>query len=133
MKTKQNSLESILNFKNNWTKYFLLIQSINLALSLLIIPLFRWATSYILKLGDIPYISYTNFIESLVAHPFVFLTLFLLLILLIIIVYFQFTFFIIGLYSIKKEQFSLKNILFTSLSRLKLFKPSSLLFLLGIF
>lgn len=99
----------------------------------IIIPIFTFLTSWILKLSHIPYVSYTNILEIITHHPVGSLTLILELVLIVGVIFFQFTFLLTGITNISRDNFSLKEVWFASWRRLIQLRPTSVLFFIGYF
>lgn len=89
-------------FRQHWGSYVLLLLTMNLALEWLVIPLLRWLTEQVLKLGNIPYLTITNLPEVL-GHPLVELGLLAVVLLLLLALYWQFSFLLSGIALIKQE------------------------------
>ena len=120
-------------FKRSWGSYLFFFLGINLFIEAIIIPIFTFLTSWILKLSHIPYVSYTNILEIITHHPIGSLALILELILIIAVIFFQFTFLLTGITSISRDNFSLKEVWFASWRRLIQLRPTSVLFFIGYF
>lgn len=99
----------------------------------IIIPIFTFLTSWILKLSHIPYVSYTNILEIITHHPVGSLALILELVLIVGVIFFQFTFLLTGITNISRDNFSLKEVWFASWRRLIQLRPTSVLFFIGYF
>lgn len=56
-------------FKRSWGSYLFFFLGINLFIEAIVIPIFTFLTSWILKLSHIPYVSYTNILEIITHHP----------------------------------------------------------------
>ncbi len=56
-------------FLRHWGSYILLIVGTNIALEMLVIPLVQFLIAFILKQGNIPYVSNTNLLTILTRHP----------------------------------------------------------------
>ena len=65
------------NFKQHWLEYIALFIGIDIFTQVLVIPVFRYVTTGILKAGAIPFISYQNIIIIITTHTLVFLCLIL--------------------------------------------------------
>ena len=96
-------------FKRSWGSYLFFFLGINLFIEAIIIPIFTFLTSWILKLSHIPYVSYTNILEIITHHPVGSLALILELVLIVGVIFFQFTFLITGITKIKSENLSIKK------------------------
>lgn len=120
-------------FKRSWGSYLFFFLGINLFVEAIVVPVFTFLTSLILKLSHIPYVSYTNILEIITHHPIGSLALILELILIIAVIFFQFTFLLTGITSISRDNFSLKEVWFASWRRLIQLRPTSVLFFIGYF
>lgn len=114
-------------------KLLVFFLGINLFIEAIIIPIFTFLTSWILKLSHIPYVSYTNILEIITHHPVGSLTLILELVLIVGVIFFQFTFLLTGITNISRDNFSLKEVWFASWRRLIQLRPTSVLFFIGYF
>ncbi len=88
-------------FLRHWGSYILLIVGTNIALEMLVIPLVQFLIAFILKQGNIPYVSNTNLLTILTRHPAVLGALLLLLAFVLALVFLQFTFQLFGIKSIR--------------------------------
>ena len=120
-------------FKRSWGSYLFFFLGINLFIEAIIIPIFTFLTSWILKLSHIPYVSYTNILEIITHHPVGSLALILELVLIVGVIFFQFTFLLTGITNISRDNFSLKEVWFASWRRLIQLRPTSVLFFIGYF
>ena len=120
-------------FKRSWGSYLFFFLGINLFIEAIVIPIFTFLTSWILKLSHIPYVSYTNILEIITHHPVGSLALILELVLIVGVIFFQFTFLLTGITNISRDNFSLKEVWFTSWERLIQLRPTSILFFIGYF
>lgn len=120
-------------FKRSWGSYLFFFLGINLFIEAIIIPIFIFLTSWILKLSHIPYVSYTNILEIITHHPVGSLALILELVLIVGVIFFQFTFLLTGITNISRDNFSLKEVWFASWRRLIQLRPTSVLFFIGYF
>lgn len=114
-------------------KLLVFFLGINLFIEAIIIPIFTFLTSWILKLSHIPYVSYTNILEIITHHPVGSLALILELVLIVGVIFFQFTFLLTGITNISRDNFSLKEVWFASWRRLIQLRPTSVLFFIGYF
>lgn len=118
-------------FGQQWISYLLLFISLNIGLQFAII-FFNAAASWVLRLQDIPYLSYTNLI-ILLQKPIATLLLLLLFILLITTVFLQFSYLLLGMRQIKQRRFNLIQLIKESWQALRRQSWQSSLFLLGYF
>jgi glycerophosphoryl diester phosphodiesterase len=70
----------------------------------LLIPLLSSSTKFILRQGQINYISFDNIGEIIINHPGVSLSLLIVLIGIVLAIFFEFTFLLLSVYFIKKQQ-----------------------------
>lgn len=98
-------------YKQHWFYFLLLISGVNLLIELLVIPLFQFGVSGLLQLGDITYLSYTNFLPIFINHPFVSLGLVLLIGILLFVTFLQFVFVLRGIVQIRQHRFYFKSLL----------------------
>lgn len=99
-----------------------------------VVPLFTFFTKIVLASGDIPYLSFDNFIPIIRQHPLVFLGLFMLLCLFSLVIFFEFTFLLLSIYFIrKKEEIGLYQLLSLTFKQLKKVIGSEILFFLFYF
>lgn len=117
-------------FRKYWLRFLLLFVGLDLFNQLIVIPLFRWAATYILQAGAIPFISYQNIVTILTTHTFVAISLIIELILLIFIIYVQFAFMLVGIKNIDRN---LKLIFKQTWMAIKHIRFGSLLVLLAYF
>ena len=117
-------------FKKYWLRFLLLFVSLDLFNQIIVIPLFRWAATYILQAGAIPFISYQNIMTILTTHTLVVIALLLELVLLILVIYLQFAFMLVA---VRYINCSLKLILKRTWQAMKHLRFGSLLVLLAYF
>ncbi|MDT2815783.1 glycerophosphodiester phosphodiesterase [Vagococcus carniphilus] len=97
-------------------------------------PFLASMTRFILRQGNLSYISYDNLGLILSKHPIVFISLIGMLLLLVTSVFFEFTFLLLSIYFIQiRQPISLKQLLKGTLLQLKKIKFSTLLFFLFYF
>lgn len=97
-------------------------------------PLLASSTRFLLKQGDIAYISYDNIGAILSQHPIIFVGLIGMLLLMVVSVFFEFAFLLLSIYFIKKQEpISLKQLLKGTFLQLRKIKGSTLLFFLFYF
>ncbi|MFC6348280.1 glycerophosphoryl diester phosphodiesterase membrane domain-containing protein [Vagococcus carniphilus] len=97
-------------------------------------PFLASMTRFILRQGNLAYISYDNLGMIAFNHPFVFVSLIGMLILLVISVFFEFTFLLLSIYFIQiRQPISLRQLLKGTLLQLKKIKFGTLLFFLFYF
>lgn len=96
------------NFRKYWLQYIALFIGIDLFTQVLIIPLFRYLTTAILKASAIPFISYQNIITIISTHTLMFLCLILELIVLLLVIYGEFSLILLGIREISQGRFSFR-------------------------
>ena len=115
------------NFKNYWLQYIMLFLGIDLVSQFIIIPVFRYLTTYILQAGAIPFVSYQNVVIIITQHTFVFLALIIELLVLIGVIYVEFSFLLIGIRNISKNKFVFKEMFIKTGQAVKQMHPGSYL------
>lgn len=120
-------------FKQYWLNYFIVFLGLDLITQALIIPLFRYVTTFVLQAGAIPFVSYQNLITIITTHTAIFLILLLELVALICIIYLLFAFLLISIREINDECFSLKKSWRRTWQAFKRIRVGSLLLLLAYF
>lgn len=100
-------------FKQHWVAYLALFLGLDLINQWVVIPAFRWVTTFILQAGEIPFISYQNIVRICQEHPFVIVGLVVELLVLLVAVYWQFAFLLLSV-----REFSAGRTSFRSLGRL---------------
>ncbi|QNQ82827.1 glycerophosphodiester phosphodiesterase [Lactobacillus sp. PV012] len=119
-------------FQNFW-QYIGLLLSVSLFLELILIPFFRFLTTFILQAGKVPFISYQNIVILLTTHPLVCLLLLVELVAIIIVIYGEFSYLMIGIEEINKQGFRLRKTIFRTKGVLTKVKISSLVYLIIYF
>ncbi|WP_252893589.1 glycerophosphoryl diester phosphodiesterase membrane domain-containing protein [Lentilactobacillus senioris] len=98
------------------------------------VPVFTWLTSWILRMGNIPYVSYTNAIEIITGSPWVALGLLAELLALVVVIYWQFAFILLSIVNIRQEKpRTLWAVLRKTILSLQGTSPVTFLFFLGYF
>ncbi|MGO3115630.1 glycerophosphoryl diester phosphodiesterase membrane domain-containing protein [Enterococcus pseudoavium] len=121
-------------FIRHWGSYILLIVGTNIVLEMCVIPICQFLISFILKQGQIPYVSNTNISTILTQHPAVLVALLLLLALVLTLVFLQFTFQLFGIKSIQtKEDRSLWELFKQSVYHMRHLRPTTFFFFLFYF
>lgn len=121
-------------FLRHWGSYILLIVGTNIVLEMLVIPCVQFLVAFILKQGNIPYVSNTNILTILTKHPAVLGALLLLLALVLTLVFLQFTFQLFGIKSIQtKEDRSLWELFKQSIYHMRHLRPATFFFFLFYF
>lgn len=98
------------------------------------LPLLGSMTRLILHRGSIDYLSTDNIPTLISQHPGVFFSLIAVLLLILLLVYFEFTFLLMSVYFIKKQEpISLKQLLQLTIRQIKKVRPMIFLFFLAYF
>lgn len=118
-------------FGRQWASYLMLFISLNIVLQIAI-AFFNGAASWILRLQDIPYISYTN-LDILIQKPIATILLLLLFILLLSLVFMQFSYLLLGMRQIKQRRFNILQLVKESWATVRNQTWTSALFLLAYF
>ena len=96
------------NFRIHWLEYVALFIGIDIFTQMLIIPLFRYVTTGILKASAIPFVSYQNIVTIITTHTGVALLLIFELVILLLVIYGVFALILLGIREISQNRFSLK-------------------------
>lgn len=120
-------------FKKHLLQYILLFLSLDLISQFIVIPLFRYVTTFVLQAGAIPFVSYQNVITIITTHTSIFIILIIELILLMLVVYSEFAFLLISVKNIKTATFTLSGVFKETFISLKTLRVSSLLLLIAYF
>lgn len=110
-------------FQKHWLQYLSLFILLDLLNQFIVIPLFRYVTTFVLQAGAIPFISYQNVITIITSNTLDFGLLIVELIVLIMAVYIEFSFLLLGIHSIKESHFNFRNVwkqTFRSLTHMRL-------------
>lgn len=130
MKTAINDLKKYtFEFRQHWLGYLMLLLGLDLVNQFLIIPLFRYATTFILQASAIPFVSYQNIVTIITSHTFVFVILIIELLLLLLVIYAEFAFTLLSIKQISDEEFTLKNVFRQTWQRIKQIRFASLILL----
>lgn len=120
-------------FQRHWLSYFSLFVSVDLVIQLIVIPLFRLATTLILQAAQIPFISYQNVVIIARHHPLAVVALLVELICLLLVVDLQFAAVLLGIRDISREMFTVRGLVREIGQTLRRLRPSSLLVLMVYF
>lgn len=120
-------------FRRHWLEYLLLFLSLDLLNQFVIIPLFRYITTFVLQAGAIPFVSYQNVITIITTHTIVFIILIIELLSLMLVIYAQFAYLLHGVRAIYSENFTLKNSFKQTWQNIKGIRLGSLLLLVLYF
>ena len=99
------------NFRMHWLEYIALFIGIDIFTQMLIIPLFRYVTTGILKASAIPFVSYQNIVTVITTHTGAAVLLIVELVILLLVIYGIFALILLGIREISQNQFSLKLLL----------------------
>lgn len=99
------------NFRRHWLEYIALLVGVDIFTQMLVIPVFRYVTTGILKASAIPFISYQNIITIITTHTVVFLCLLIELAILLLVIYGVFALILLGIREISQEKFTFKFLL----------------------
>lgn len=113
-------------FRQHWLAFIVLFIGIDLLNQLILIPIFRLATTYILQAGGIPFISYQNIGLLITQHSLVVVGLIIELVLLLLVIYWQFALLLLGLRPILQNQVSFRRLLKQSFQAMRHIRPGSL-------
>lgn len=117
------------NFKRHWLEYIALFIGIDIFTQVLVIPVFRYVTTGILKAGAIPFISYQNIVTIITTHTLVFLCLILELAILLLVIYGGFAVILLGIREISQGRFTFRFLLKELIQTYKSVRISSVLLL----
>ncbi len=92
------------NFRIHWLEYVALFIGIDIFTQMLIIPLFRYVTTGILKASAIPFVSYQNIVTIITTHTGVALLLIVELVILLLVIYGVFALILLGIREISQYQ-----------------------------
>lgn len=121
------------HFNQHWWIYLTLFVSVDLVIQLVVIPIFRLVTTFVLQAGAIPFVSYQNIVTIVSQHPLVVVALLLELVGLLLVIYWQFAIILLGVRDIQDGTISVRRLLAESGQSLRQLRASSLLVLLGYF
>lgn len=130
----KNSIKKSLEFIKDGMRSSKSVILANVIILFIIAPLMVTLTRFILKAGDIPYLSYDTVGTIVFHHPIVLSLLILMLFLLVLTLYFEYTFLLMTMYFIKnKEPISLRQLGKETIFQMKKLKISNFLFFLCYF
>ena len=93
-------------FCQNWLRYLLLFMGLSLFNQFIVIPFFRYITTFVLQASAIPFVSYQNVVMIITTHTVAFLILIIELLLLLVILYAQLAYLLHGVWDIKHQVFT---------------------------
>ena len=120
-------------FLKNWWQYLTLFVSVDLVIQLVVIPVFRFITTFVLQEGEIPFVSYQNVVTIFREHPLVVICLLLELLVLLLVIYWQFAIVLLGVRDIRQGKVGVRQLLLESERSLRQLRLASLAILLGYF
>ncbi len=130
----KNSFLHLFRFLRSTMSYFRDVLLLHGFMLFILLPFLTSLIKFILRRGQIDYLSYDSIGIILREHPGVLLALIAVLLAILIGVFFEFTFLLISVFFIKKkEPISLRQLLRGTLIQLKKIRPSSILFFLVYF
>ena len=130
---KENT-NQLIDFLKQTTRYFRDVLLMHGLLLFMIIPLLSNGTKFLFQLADIPSFTLELFYPFIFQHPFITFSLIMILLSVVVLIYFEFTFLLLSLYFIKKEQpISLKQLLSLTFMQIKKLRPAVILFFLFYF
>lgn len=121
------------HFNQHWWIYLTLFVSVDLVIQLVVIPIFRLVTTFVLQAGAIPFVSYQSIVTIVNQHPLVVVALLLELVALLLVIYWQFAIILLGVCDIQDGTISVRRLLAESGQSLRQLRSSSLLVLLSYF
>lgn len=130
----KNSLMNAWDFLSSTRDYFRDVLVMHGVILLMVIPILSSSTKFILKQGNISYLSYDNLGSIFLEHPAVAFSLIMILLIILLVVFFEFTFLLLSVYFIKKKQpVSLRQLLRMTFLQIRKLRPSVFLFFLFYF
>ena len=121
---KENT-NQLIDFLKQTTRYFRDVLLMHGLLLFIIIPLLSNGTKFLFQLADIPSFTLELFYPFIFQHPFITFCLIMILLSVVGLIYFEFTFLLLSLYFIKKEQpISLKQLLSLTFMQIKKLRPA---------
>lgn len=130
----KNSWKNMVNFFKGTISYFRDVLLMHGFMLFILLPFLASCTRYILKRGQINYLSYETIPMIFSNHPAILISLILIVVLLLTAVFFEFTFLLLSVYFIKKNRaISLSLLLKGTLLQLKKIRISTVLFFLFYF
>lgn len=120
-------------FCQNWLRYLLLFMGLSLFNQFIVIPLFRYITTFVLQASAIPFVSYPNVVTIITTHTVAFLILIIELLLLLVILYAQLAYLLHGVWDIKHQVFTWKNSFIQTWQNIKKIRLGTLFILMLYF
>ena len=116
-------------FKKHWLGYLMLFLSLDLVNQFIVIPFFRYITTFILQASAIPFVSYQNVVTIITTHTFIFIILIIELLFLLVVIYAQFAYLLHGIRTIYDGTFTLKRSFIQTWQSIRKMRLGSLLLL----
>ena len=120
-------------FCQNWLRYLLLFMGLSLFNQFIVIPFFRYITTFVLQASAIPFVSYQNVVTIITTHTVAFLILIIELLLLLVILYAQLAYLLHGVWDIKHQVFTWKNSFIQTWQNIKKIRLGTLFILMLYF
>lgn len=120
-------------FFQNWLRFLLLFMGLSLFNQFIVIPFFRYITTFVLQASAIPFVSYQNVVMIITTHTVAFLILIIELLLLLVILYAQLAYLLHGVWDIKHQVFTWKNSFIQTWQNIKKIRLGTLFILLLYF
>ena len=120
-------------FCQNWLRYLLLFMGLSLFNQFIVIPFFRYITTFVLQASAIPFVSYQNVVMIITTHTVAFLILIIELLLLLAILYAQLAYLLHGVWDIKHQVFTWKNSFIQTWQNIKKIRLGTLFILMLYF
>lgn len=134
MNSWQYFKEANYRFWNHWGSYIAVIFGTTLLIGVVAVSMFTWLTSWILRMGGVPYVSYTNAVSIITDSPLVALGLLAELLILLVVIYWQFAFILLSIVNIRREKpANFGAVLRKTILSLQGTSPMTFLFFLGYF
>lgn len=120
-------------FFQNWLRFLLLFMGLSLFNQFIVIPFFRYITTFVLQASAIPFVSYQNVVTIITTHTVAFLILIIELLLLLVILYAQLAYLLHGVWDIKHQVFTWKNSFIQTWQNIKKIRLGTLFILMLYF
>lgn len=120
-------------FFQNWLRFLLLFMGLSLFNQFIVIPFFRYITTFVLQASAIPFVSYQNVVMIITTHTVAFLILIIELLLLLVILYAQLAYLLHGVWDIKHQVFTWKNSFIQTWQNIKKIRLGTLFILMLYF
>ena len=121
-------------FFHHWASYVAVIFGTTLIVGLVAVSAFTWLTSWMLRLGNVPYVSYNNLGQIILGHPLVALGLVAELLAVVVVIFWQFAFILLSVQNIQRDKpESWGEVLGRTIASLQGASPFTFIFFLGYF